>query len=484
MDTKNLSRRDFLRLSALAAAGAVATRYATGGVNPLAAADAMAAPPAAQEVTLDVMAPAPEYANPYREIWNVFEAQNPGIKINLFSINEDTKAAYEAKIAAGQLPAMENTQDLQITANKTNYQTFLNLGDIGFPWFDRWTYDVKSAWADLFGLPGPRTLDIYHGFVWTWQYNSALMARAGLDPRRDVKTWEDWRKWIEEGTQWAKGTDGVDHFWDQGWHSAVLGRYYPDILPMAFKDGQRELQCNCWSGKAKFNAEDSPYRYFFEIFKEANDKGWIPESCWTREWEADMEASFISGKSVMMLHGPWVWDKVLAADPEFKQSGLPATPPADGQTPWMQYASPPQIDAQYFIRAGADQLSYWEQIKTAFFWFFSPEAIPMRAQAEGRLPAYNLDEPFELQGPQYLGVVKDIIGGELWPGIVLDESFNGETVAAPYVKKGAKGVFDWQANGHNKVFADVLSGKMTIGQALDWLQANWQESYEGLPASS
>ncbi len=134
MKTKNFSRREFLRLSALVAAGLAAGRYIQTDQPTLGTTEALAAaPPAAEEVTLDVMAPAPEYANAYREIWNVFESKNPGIKINLFSINEDTKAAYEAKIAAGQLPAMENTQDLQITANKTNYQMFLNLGEIGFP---------------------------------------------------------------------------------------------------------------------------------------------------------------------------------------------------------------------------------------------------------------------------------------------------------------------------------------------------------------
>jgi ABC-type glycerol-3-phosphate transport system substrate-binding protein len=479
MNSKNLSRREFLRVSALTAAGLVAARGALATPAP---AQAAAAPPAAEPVTLDCMAPAPEYAGPYREIWDVFEAKNPGIKINLFSINEDTKAAYEAKIAAGQLPAMENTQDLQITANKTNYEMFLNLKDIGFPWFDRWTYDVKTAWSDLFGLPGPRTLDIYHGFVWTWQYNSELMEKAGLDPRRDVKTWDDWRKWIEDGTKWAQAGN-ADHFWDQGWHNAVFSRFYPDIFPMAFPDGQRAQQRDCWLGKKKFNAADSPYRYAFEIFKEANDKGWIPKSMWTREWEADMEASFIAGKSVMMLHGPWVWDKALAANPNFKQSGCPATPPAQGQTPWMQYATPPQIDAQYFIRAGADKLPYWEQIKTAFFWFFSPEAIPMRAEAEGRIPAYKLDEPLELKGPQIVGVVNDILEGKLWAGITMDESLNGETAAMPYIKKGATGVWDWQANGNNKVWADFLSGKITLNQALDWLQKNWEESYTGLPAA-
>ncbi len=87
--------------------------------------------------------------------------------------------------------------------------------------------------------------------------------------------------------------------------------------------------------KAKFNAEDSPYRHAYEFFKEANDEGWMPPSMWTRQWEGDMEASYIAGKSVMMMHGPWVWDKALAAGSDFAinghQNGIPLTPPAEGK---------------------------------------------------------------------------------------------------------------------------------------------------------
>ncbi len=125
------------------------------------------------------MSPVSEYEAPYREIWNVFEAGHPGIVINLFSINEDTAAAHEAKVAGGWLPSMEHTQELQILAGKDNYELFTNLTDFDFPWWDKFTFDVKNAWSDLYGLPGPRTLEIYQGFVMTWQYNEEIMDAGG-----------------------------------------------------------------------------------------------------------------------------------------------------------------------------------------------------------------------------------------------------------------------------------------------------------------
>lgn len=495
MSKKYVSRREFLRISALTAAGLMAAGCGQsggdgGGAAPAAteapAATATPVPateaPAAAEVTLDVMAPVAEYEGAYREIWNVFEAQNPGIKINLFSINEDTAAAHEAKVAGGYLPAFENTQEMQIFFNKDNYELATNLSEIDFPWWDRWTYDVKNAWADLYELPGPRSLDIYQGFVMTWQYNGDLMEQAGLDPHNDVKSWADMEKWLDEGTEWANKTDGVDYFWDQAWHNWVFGMCYVDTIPLAFPDGGRDRQRDCFLGKAKFNAEDSPYRHFYQFYLNAHERGWLPESMWTRIWEGDMEAGYIGGTSVMMMHGPWVWDKALAAGSTFAQEGLPATPPAEGQDVWLQGALPPTIDAQYFIRAGVTDLPEWPQISTAWNWFFSPEAIPMRAQAEGRWPLYEMDEPLDLKGPQFQKVLKHINNPDgLWPDAQFEEGLSGLVVAGPYQKKGAKGVWDWQANGNNEVFKDLLTGKIDVQGALDIAQRNWEESYEGLP---
>ncbi|NJN82525.1 MAG: carbohydrate ABC transporter substrate-binding protein, partial [Caldilineaceae bacterium] len=441
--------------------------------------------PEAAEATIDVMSLA-EYEAPYREIWNFFQSQNPGIKVNVFSINEDTAAAHEAKVAGGYLPAIELTQEMQIFFDKSNYEMAVDLSEIPFDWWDRWQFDVKNSWSDLHGLSGPRSLDFFQGFAMTWQYNKELMDQAGLDPQVDVQSWDDLKKWMDEGTAWAAATDGVDWFYNQAWHNWIFGNNYTDCLPLAFEDGQRARQVDCWLGKAKFNAEDSPYRHYYDFFVEANEKGWMPPDMTTRQWEGDMEASYIAGKSVMMLHGPWVWDKALAAGSDFAvndmQSGIPATPPAENQGTWMQSALPPNIDNQWFIRAGNEETPYWDQTVFAWNWFFSPEAVPIRAQAEGRVPLYDLDEPLDLQGPQFQQVLKEIgTPGGKWEAAQFEQAQTGNVLAGPFRKKGSKGVWDWESNGNNEVMANVLSGKITVQEALDIAQANWDESFEGLP---
>ncbi len=483
---EKLSRREFLKKSAVASAGmaiaAVAPKvmFASGKEKEASGGKA----PKAEEMTLDIMSPVAEYEGPYREIWNVYEEENPGITINLFSINEDTAAAHEAKVAGGYLPSFENTQEMQIFFNKDNYKMAVDLSSFPFEWWDRWTFDVKKAWPDLFGLPGPRSLDIFQGFVMTWQYNGDLMDKAKLDPYNDVKieTFDDLKDWLDEGSKWAKATSGVDYFWDQGWHNWVFGMCYQDTFPLAYADGSRQAQRDCFLGKKKFNAKDSPYRHLYAFYKEANDKGWLPPSMWTRIWEGDMEAGYIGGTSVMMIHGPWVWDKALAAGSTFDQRGFPATPPAKGQKQWMQGALPPYIDCQYFIRAGNENTPHWSQTQHAWNWLFSPRVIAMRAQAEGRKPLYRLDETLELKGPQYLAIIRHIENPDgNFPQVKWEQSMSGLQAASPYLKKGAKGVWDWQTNANNEVFRDLLTGKIDVQGALDIAQRNWDESYEGLP---
>ena len=483
MGKQKVSRREFLQLSALTAAGAVLAGCAPQATpapeeaaeEPEVAEEA----PAGEVVELDAMSLA-EYEGPYREIWNVFNATHEGIKMNVFSINEDTAAAHEAKVAGGYLPAISLTQEMQIFFDANNYEMAVDLSSFDFPWWDRFTVDFKSAWPDLYDLSGPRSLDPLQGYVFTWQYNADLMNEAGLDPQNDVKSWDDMKKWLDQGTKWAESRDDVDYFWNQAWHNWVFW-HYTEMWPLAWEDGSRERQKACYLGEAKFNADDSPFRHTFEWYKEAYDNGWLPESFWTRLWEGDMEASYIAGKSVMMNHGPWVWDKALAAGSTFEQAGLPSTPPAGGG-PWRQYAAPPNIDNQWFMRAGNKDRPEWPQVMEAWNWFFSPEAIEMRASAEGRKPLYNFDEPIDVKGPQYQALIKEIgTEGGQWADAEWVEGITGAVLAGPHRKKGSKGVWDWESNGNNKLFADLMTEKITVQDALDWLQSNWDESFEGLP---
>jgi hypothetical protein len=438
-------------------------------------------PPEAEAVTLEIGSANPEYENAERQIWDLYEEENSNVTIEMFSVNEDTEAAMMAKIAGGYRPkGFAPTHYLANGTPKELSEILIDLGTIDFPWWDRFTHDPLNKVPELYGF-GPYCINSFIGFVFTWQYHKDLMEEAGLDPRNDVKTWDDMLAWIAAGTEWANSTDEVDYFWDQAWHNWVVGSNYMRIIPLAYPDGQQGDMYRCWVGDAKFNDANSPFRYPLEFFKMAYDEGWIPENWWTREWETDMEASYIAKKSVMMLHGPWPWDKMLASDPTAQQEGIPATPPAEGQSPWVQYLSEPNyVGGQACVLKGTEELPEWNEIVKAFGWYHSPEVIAMRAEVLGRPPMYDLgDITLDLSGPQWSGVVKDIgTPGGLWEDVEYTTETWGELVAGTKQIAGSPGTWDFDSGAMVEPFSKVMKGDMSVQEFLDWGQKNWEESYE------
>ncbi len=490
MAKKNLSRRDFLRMSAMTSAGLVIVACAPAP-QPAAPADApdavatntpAAAAPAAEGVTLDVVMDTPEYQNQHRQIFDIFEEENPDIKINFTTHSEDGQQAYVAKVAGGYTPAMETcwSSGNSFRLNKDTFEVAVDLSTIDYPYFGDFLYDLEHTWANTYGESGPRCIDPYLGVVMTWMFHQDLLEPAGLNPIGKVNTWDDLKAWHDEGAAWAQTEDMI--WWDQAWLNPWFGWHlHYDTIPLAFPDGQREQQLACWKGEKPFNAEDSPYRHTLEFYKEAYDKGWVPENYWTRKWEEDMESSFAAKKSAVMLHGPWPWDKTLGIDPAAQQAGMPATPPAAGQAQWMQLQSDPGIDTgsqSMFIRAGNEAKPEWDQIKQLFIWWHSPEIIRLRGEAIGFIPAVKLDPPADLQGPQLVDTVLEIEkpGGK-WEQVKWERSVSGETQMGAQRKGGSPGVWDVESGNIAKNWADVMTGASSVQDYLDLAQKNYEASY-------
>ncbi len=492
MNAKNFSRREFLRVSALTAASLAAAACVPPAPAPPAATEAPQATEAAaaKEIVLEVVTSGAEWEAMDRELYDLFEQENPGIKVQLFTHSEPGVPAYKAKLAGGYCPAMDTAGAINGYIDQNNYEEYINVAEeIDYPYWDLFLYDAKNAWSQAYGLPGPRGIGAVLGWVPTWMYHIDLMEKAFPGFKRtEIKTWDDLKKWLDEGSKWAKTPDsGVQFFWDQAWLDPWFADYVMDMIPYAFPDGQHENQTNCWLGKAKFNAPDSPYRHTYEFYKEAYDKGWLPENFWTRQWEADMESSFAAKKSAVMLHGPWPWDKTLAADPTAKQEGFPATPPAEGQAQWMQYRAKPDIDnfSNLFAVRSCNKNrppEEYEAVKKLFVWWNSPDIVRMRSENIGIEPAMKLDPPAKMKSPQYLGILKEIgTPGGLYENVKYEFGLPGEFLVAGKRKRGSPGVWERESGNIAKIWADLMTGAMTVQDALDRAQANWEASYEGLP---
>lgn len=498
VEAKKMNRRDFLRMSTLTAAGlalagcaqptaAPATEEAVEEVveatKPPEATEAPApteAPAQPEPVTLEIQSQNPEYENAQRQIWAIFEAENPGVTVEMYSVNEDQMQAYTAKLAGGWRPAIERASVDGYGPNKESYQNFVNLLELDFPWWDRYHYDAKEAFYLNYGVEDyvPTAGWIYIGRVFTWQYHKDLMEQAGLDPRNDVKTWDDLQDLLAEGTAWAESNPDVDHFLDMGWDGWAVGRNYVHALSMAFPDGQRDRQRQCYLGEIPFNADDSPYRHTFEALKQWYDGGILPREWWTRIWDADMETSYIAKKSVMMLHGPWLYEKAAAADPSVQQEGFPTTPPAEGQETWTQFMNDAAKPGNFTMWKEVMDRPEWPIIEKAYFWWYSPPVVKLRAEIQRQPTVYTLDEPLELEGGQWDAILTEFYSPDgLYSDAVVEATPTGELAAGRYQLEGGIYPFD-EGGALPAMVGDLMQDKMTVQDLLDWAQGNWEESYD------
>ncbi|MFV1968414.1 MAG: ABC transporter substrate-binding protein [Pirellulaceae bacterium] len=449
--------------------GGTATTAATGGEAPATTEapaetpDTTAAP--VEAITLDIEASQPEYQNAEEQIWDIFEAENPGVTVELFAVNEGQEEAYAARRAGGYSPAIEGNAGGGITfATAENY---VDLLAVDTQWLDRWTYDVRTAQAEKLGTTGLRSLNVNSGFYMTWQYNKDLMDELGLDPRTTVVDQASLIQFLADGQALVDERDDIEFFWDEGWHNWVWGANFIDVWPLAYADGQRvPYQQDSWQGKIDDPAAD-PYRYTFQWVKDVYDAGLMPEEFWLREWETDMEASYIAGNSVMMLHGPWTWDKMLAENPDANQEGIPATPPEIPGDPWVQSVSPPNVVGGFKIPIENVDKPEWELILKAFNFWNSPEIVLLRAQIQGVTVEYTLDEPLVLEGPQYTGIIQEFQPGGFYEDVIIENRPTGQDLIAPFKNEDAGETWDWQ---WVDTWAAVMNDEMTVDEAVLWMQ--------------
>lgn len=422
----------------------------------------------AQDVVLEVSATQPEYFAQDRAIWDIYEDENPGVKIDLFSINEDTEAAFQARVAAGDPPDIRGltfpTQD--------NYKTYVNLLEIDFPWWDKANYDARNVFEQTYGVKGyAPAFNVQGGLFLDLMYYADEMEKAGIDPK-SVESVDDLKAMLEELKAYVDTRDDIEYVLDVGWHPRFWGRWMLEAWGVGLGASKEDFR-DLWTGKIKFtDKENNPLVPVLELIKEFTDKGYFPDEWWTRAWEQEFEASFISGKSIMAVHGPWLWNKVLAQNPDAELDGIFFPPNEDGIV-WQDSTTSDRGSAMF--AANKDDPNF-EEAKKAFYWWTSPEIVKLRAQAIGYMPAMDLSEVggVKLRNPQY----QKLIGPALEAGdITFDNSLGGQAAAGPMQKSGTPFVIE--DNAMASEFGAYVSGDMSLDAFLELMQTRWDRAYGG-----
>lgn len=439
---------------ALRLAGTIATAVLLGGAA------------AGAQTVLEISATQPEYFAQDRAIWDLYEDENPGVTIELFSINEDTEAAYQARVAAGDPADMRSL----VFPTRDNYQTYMNLLEIDYPSWDLFTYDIRSIFEQTAGVEGYLpAINVRDGLFFTFVYYADRMEEAGLDPK-SVETVDDLRAFLEELKTYVESQDDLEYVLDIGWQPRVWGRWMLEAWGIGMGATKQDFR-DLWTGEIRWDdVERNPFVPALELSKEFTEKGYFPPNWWNRAWEQEYEASFISQRSILGYHGPWLWNKTLAQNPDAGLDGFFFPANADGEI-WQDGTNADRGSALYV--ANLDDENF-EAAKDALIWWTSPEIVKLRAEAIGFVPAMDMSSVggVELTNPQYVKVLKPAMESGKY---TFDNSLGGQTVGGPLQKSGTPFVIE--DNSVAPIMGEYMSGEMPLEELLAIFQERWEQAY-------
>lgn len=426
---------------------------------------------AAAPVEISVVASQPEYMAQEQAIWKVYTDKNPNVTIKMTSVNEDTAAAFNAQVAAGNAPDIQSFVGSSVT--KDNYKTYTNLLNIGYPDFDKFSYDVKTSWSTSTGvadyLP---VLAVTGGPTFSFIYYSDMMDKTGLKPRDTIRSMADLDKFLADLKVYCDA-NSIPYVLDTGWHAWCWFDASFDMWAFACGANNQQIG-DLWNGKVKWtDLQKNPYVPVFQKLKDYYDKGYLPKSWWTRNWESDFEASFVAKQAILCYHGPWLWTKVLAADPNAQLAGFPL--PAN-QDKVIRNMNVEVGKGSAMFTSNESKPNHAEVVK-AFIWWNSAEAIKMRCEAFGDTPAFDLQSVggADIKGGQYQTVIKPIFDGFYGQGVKFDGALYPMSLVSKYMNKNAPEVMgvDETAPTVGKYF----DGTITIDQLMQYYQQRFDTSY-------
>lgn len=423
---------------------------------------------ASAETVLRVSATQPEYMAQDRAIWDLYEDENPDVKIELFAINEDTEAAYQARVAAGDPADIRSL----VFPTKDNYQTYVNLNEIDYPYWDLLTYDARTVFEKTDGIEGYLpALNVRDGLFFSFIYYADRMADAGLDPR-SVETVDDLRAFLAALKTYVDSQDDLEYVLDTGWHQRAWGRWILEAWAVGLGASKEDIR-QLWQGEIAWtDKERNPLVPALELVKEFTQKGYLPPRWWERAWEQEFESSFIGQRSILAYHGPWLWNKVLAQNPDADLDGF-FFPANDEGVIWQDSTTADRGSALYVANMKKEN---FDAAVDAFIWWTSPEIVKLRAEAIGFFPATDLSSVggVHLTNPQFVKVIEPAMDSGAY---TFDSSLGGQAAAGPLQKTGTPYVIE--DNAMASVLGRYFGGESSLDELLAKLQERWNRSYGG-----
>lgn len=425
----------------------------------------------AAPLTIDVRASQPEYVAKERQVWDLFESQNPDIKINLFSVNESEEAAFNARLAAGNPPGINLHAYAQSTEQAAN---LLDLRTIDFKWWSNFTYDVKNAWKNQYGVDTLPILQYAAGPLASFLYYKDEMAKAKLDPQA-IRTVADLDAFLASLKKYVATRSDLKYVIAAGWHPWCWPYQFMSHFVTMFDPQAQAKVGKLFTGKTKWtDLANNPYVPAFTKLKEWYDKGYLPKEFWTLSWENDFEAAFIGKKAILTFHGPWLWDKVEASNPSAQLSGFPLP----GNSAGKIQSFPPDIgQGPGIYKDVAKNADVFKAVVRAWNFFYSPAAMKLLCESLGQVPAMDLSSVggASLKSSQYLTVIKPVTDGKFGK-VLWDYTSFGVDAGSPYFIEGRQSPANSDAVA--EIWGNYFSGKKNMAGMMADLQKMYDNAFK------
>jgi len=333
---KELSRRDFLRGAAVAAAGvtlaACAPAAAPTQVAPKAptVAPPTAAPPPAEAITIQYWVQwGGTTVDGLKKCGEKFTAKSPGITTNIVGDADNSKIL--AAVAGGTTPEMGSNLDyLALIARGvcTPQTEWINASRVvkkdDFP---------KESWAlftwkgQVYGIPGVESAPRE-----SLGYNVDLVEKAGLDPKNPPQTWDEVFEWHKKLTQF-----------DSAGNAAVIGIDPVDDMGGSIGAGDPWMWAASWGfdyfdeTAMKFNLDRPETAEILSTIKKFYDFVGVEKMAAFRKgygtWTFSPTAGFPAGVQAMVVTGGWSpgWLAQSAPDKHFAYTWMPVSTPRKGK---------------------------------------------------------------------------------------------------------------------------------------------------------
>lgn len=428
---------------------------------------------AAEQVELEFVISETEYQQVTQDIWDLYTEENPNVSVEVVGWNEGQDAVYLARIAAGDPPHMWETAAFNpITQDR--YEFLVNLLDIDYPYLDSFTYDARNRWGEIYGIEDfLPSLDVWMPVTRSFIYREDVMAQTGLNPKDTVVDRDSLIEFLYDLKEVVDASPTLQYTLDTGW---LANGWRVNLFAFTYLFNGLDAQYDVWRGDIRWDdMENSPYVDSLNFVKQLYDDGILPESWWTRQWEHDYEAGFIAGRSNLIWHGPWPWDKTLVNDPDAQLTGFPLPPNDEGMI----------IHDPIVANGGTAIFNAWEddpifdEIVKAFVWYNSPEIIKLRSEATGKIPAFDMSsvgQP-DIRNMQYEEVIKPFNEGEFYDGDAQwDTRPWPDFVVAPYKIDGTADVLRDDTIAQH--WGSFMTGEISTEEFLSIFQERWDAAYD------